>query len=192
MSKKNNNIDDMAFKIMAIGSSDSGKNEIIKKLISVKFDAKSISTVGFGTFNKEIKLRNGYAMKLNIIDTAGIENFKSLWISYIKNADGFLFIFSHNDKTSFDDIKRWLVNIKKEFPNIDFKNIKPAFLVGNYSNLEHEIDKDEIEELRSEYNFCGYIDINSNDNDDYSINLLFSEIGEIFLKIYGKRRTKQK
>ena len=49
----------MAFKIMAIGSSDSGKNEIIKKLISVKFDAKSISTIGFGTFNKEIKLRNG-------------------------------------------------------------------------------------------------------------------------------------
>ena len=67
MSKNNNNIDDMAFKIIAIGSSDSGKNEIIKKLISVKFDAKSISTIGFWYIQQRNKIKKWirYEIKYN-------------------------------------------------------------------------------------------------------------------------------
>ena len=189
MSKNNNNNNyDLSFKLITIGSSSAEKTEIIKKFVSDNYETKTISTIGFGTFNKELTLKDGTIIRLNIIDTPGQENYQALQISYIKNADGVLFIFSHNDKKSFDVIKGWLAKIKKEVPSIDFKNKIPAYLIGNKSDLKHEIEDDEIEEIKNEYNFYGYIYINSKDNNN--IKELFSDMGEILFKIYGKRTKK--
>jgi len=41
--------------------------------------------------------------------------------------------------------------------------------------LEHEIDDDEIEELKTSYNFDGYTNINSKDNT--GIDELFQDMG---------------
>ena len=158
MSKKKNgeNEDIINYKIIIIGGSNSGKSEIIKKFMNQKVDTKTISTIGFASFNKEITLKDGSSIKLNVIDTAGQENYKALLISYIKNSDGILFVFSHDDGNSFEFIKDNLMALKS-VPSIDFKNNKPAYLVGNNCDLEHVIDDDEIKELKNKYNLYGYI-----------------------------------
>ena len=43
----------------------------------------------------------------------GQENYRSIALSYIKNADGVFLVFAHNDRKSFDNIIKWLDDFKK-------------------------------------------------------------------------------
>ena len=191
MSKKKNqkesDKDDISFKIITMGNSGVGKSSIIKRFISNKFEEKTISTIGFGTFNKEIEIK-GTKIKLNIIDTAGQENYKSLSISYIKNADGVLFVFAFDDKKSFDEITGWIDSFT-ENTKLDFKEKLPAILVGNKCDLPLEIDADEIEKLKKEKNFFGYTKTSAKNGDN--IEQLFHSMGEMFIQLYGKKKNKQ-
>ena len=66
MSKKNKeDKDEIIFKIIVLGDSNSGKTSIIKKFLNSKYDIKTISTIGFCSFNKEITLKDGTIIKLN-------------------------------------------------------------------------------------------------------------------------------
>ena len=189
MSKKNKeDKDEIIFKIIVLGDSNSGKTSIIKKFLNSKYDIKTISTIGFGSFNKEITLKDGTIIKLNIIDTASQENYQALSATYLKNSDGVLFVFSHNNRQSLENVKHFLVNFKESEPNLDLNQKIPSYLIGNNYDLEHVIDDDEIEELKTSYNFFGYTNINSKDNT--GIDDLFQDMGEILYKTYGKRKKK--
>ena len=65
----------------------------------------------------------------------------------------------------------------------------PAILVGNKSDLELVIDKDEIEKLKNEKKFFGYIDTSAKNGDN--IEQVFLNMGEMFIQLYGKRKRKQ-
>ena len=191
MSKKNQKEQDnseASFKIITMGNSGVGKSSIIKRFISGKFETKTISTIGFGSFNKEITLKNGTKIKLNIIDTAGQENYKALSASYIKNADGVLFVFAFNEKKTFEDISGWITNFK-ENSKVDFSEKLPAYLVGNKCDLDLVIDKEDIEKLKTEHKFFGYIETSAKEGNN--INEVFQNMGEMFIQIYGKRKNKQ-
>ena len=190
MSKKNQKDQDneISFKIITMGNSGVGKSSIIKRFISGKFETKTISTIGFGSFNKEITLKNGTKIKLNIIDTAGQENYKALSASYIKNADGVLFVFAFDDQKSFEDISEWINNFK-ENSSLDFSEKLPAYLVGNKCDLDLVIDKEDIEKLKTEHKFFGYIETSAKEGNN--INEVFQNMGEMFIQIYGKRKNKQ-
>ena len=181
--------DEILFKVITLGDSGVGKTSIIKKFVSDKFDIKTISTIGFGSFNKELELKSGAKIKLNLIDTAGQENYQALSATYIKNADGVLFVFSHDNRTSFDNVKKWLENYKENNPNLDFSKKIPAFLVGNKSDLDHEIDDEEIEALKNENQFYGSINTSAKNGDN--IQEAFENLGEMLIKIYGKRKKGQ-
>ena len=190
MSKKSQKDQDneISFKIITMGNSGVGKSSIIKRFISGKFETKTISTIGFGSFNKEITLKNGTKIKLNIIDTAGQENYKALSASYIKNADGVLFVFAFDDQKSFEDISEWINNFK-ENSSLDFSEKLPAYLVGNKCDLDLVIDKEDIEKLKTEHKFFGYIETSAKEGNN--INEVFQNMGEMFIQIYGKRKNKQ-
>ena len=190
MSKKSQKDQDneISFKIITMGNSGVGKSSIIKRFISGKFETKTISTIGFGSFNKEITLKNGTKIKLNIIDTAGQENYKALSASYIKNADGVLFVFAFDDQKSFEDIIEWIQNFK-ENTKLDFSEKLPAYLVGNKCDLDLVIDKEDIEKLKTEHKFFGYIETSAKEGNN--INEVFQNMGEMFIQIYGKRKNKQ-
>ena len=182
---KDKDKDEIEFKIITLGDCGVGKTSIIRRFISGKFD-KKMSTIGFGSFSKEITLKDGTKIRLRLIDTAGQENYQALSATYVKNADGVLFVFDHNNKESFINIKKWLDYFKENNKDIDLNNVLPAYLVGNKCDLEHEIDDDEIQDAKKDNNFYGYIDISA--NDDIGINRVFEEMGEMLFKIYGKRK----
>ena len=68
-------------------------------------------------------LKNGTEIILKLIDTAGQEKYQALAKSYIKNTDAVLFVFSHDNKESFENIKKWSDHFKE---NIDFIKSFPA------------------------------------------------------------------
>ena len=190
MSKKNQkeHESEVMFKIITLGNSGVGKSSIIKRFISGKFEEKTISTIGFGSFNKEITLKNNTKIKLSIIDTAGQENYKALSGTYIKNADGVMFVFAVDNRKSFEEIGGWVDNFKNN-SNLDFKGKLPAILVGNKNDLNSEISDEEMEKLKNDYNFYG--SIRTSAKTDENINEVFQNMGEMFFQMYGKRKKKQ-
>ena len=176
------------FKLITLGDSGVGKTSILKRFVNQKFDEDMISTIGFGFSSKQITLKNGSKIKFKLVDTAGQENFRSLNNSYLKNAEGIFFIFSHNSRKSFESITYWIDSIKENIQEINnFKNF-PAFLIGNKSDLEHKINDEEIEDFSKENNFSGYIETSAKEN--INIDKIFQEMGETLIKIYGYKKNK--
>ena len=175
--------------MISLGNSDVGKSSIIKRFIYDKFETKTISAIGFGTFNKEIELKDGTKVILNLIDTAGQENYKALSVNYIKNADGVLLVYANDDRKSFEDIAGWIDSFI-ENTKIDLGNQLPAYLVENKKDSNCSvIDKEEIENLINKYNIYGYIEVNTKDG--YNIKEVFQNMAEMFIKIYGKKKNKE-
>ena len=176
------------FKLITLGDSGVRKTSILKRFVNQKFDEDMISTIGFGFSSKQITLKNGSKIKFKLVDTAGQENFRSLNNSYLKNAEGIFFIFSHNSRKSFENITYWIDSIKENIQEINnFKNF-PAFLIGNKSDLEHKINDEEIEDFSKENNFSGYIETSAKEN--INIDKIFQEMGETLIKIYGYKKNK--
>ena len=190
MSKiKNTEKDIPTFRIVVLGNSDCGKTSIIKRFIFGKYETKTISTIGYCSYTKEICLKNCSSIELNVIEVAGQENFLHLSTPYVKKSDGALLVFSHRDKKSFDDLIKWLNYLKTNLPNFDFNAeypMYPIYLVGNNCEEDSVIDKKEIEEFKTKNNLCGYIDTSA--KEDKNINELFLNMGEIFLQIYEKSK----
>ena len=177
------------FKIITLGDSGVGKTCILRRFVTGKFDKNTLSMIGFETSSKEIVLKNGTKVTLQLIDTAGQENYHALATTYIRNSDGVLFVFSHDSRESFNNIKKWLTSFKENNQDIDFDKEFPAFLVGNKCDLEHKIDDFEIDNLKNEHNFYGYADTSAKDG--IGIDDVFSEMGELLVRIKGKKDQKQ-
>ena len=181
--------DIILFKVITLGDSGVGKTSIIKKFITNNFEENTMSTIGFLTSVKDMDLKNGTRIRLKLIDTAGQENFQSLAKTYIKNSDAVFFVFAHDNRESFDNINKWLTQFKDYNESINFAKSFPAYLIGNKCDLEHEIPEEEIEKMKNDNKFYGYISTSA--KDDIGIQRSFEEMGEMLIKIYGKRKNKQ-
>ena len=190
MSKKQDDDKDiLTFKLITLGDSGVGKTSILKRFVIGRFEKRTINTIGFTSSSKEITLKNGTKIRLKLIDTAGQEKYQALAKTYIKNAEGVLFVFSHDKKESLDNIKKWLDNFKKNNFNFDFNKTFPAYLVGNKCDFEKVIKEEEIQQVKKENNFYGYVETSA--KDDIGINQVFDDIGEMLITIYGNRKKKQ-
>jgi len=93
----------------------------------------------------------GIACRLEILDTAGQDDYQSMLDSWISYADGFLLIYSIDDKESLEAIKskydRIMKNKKGQDPQI--------IVIGNKCDLpenKRRIEKSAVETLCKEWN----------------------------------------
>ena len=130
---------DLLFKLILIGDSCVGKSNILLKYLKNEFDPNSRATVGveFGTKNIII---NNKKIKIQIWDTAGQERYRSITSAYYKGAKGALIVYDITRKCTFDNIDKWISDLKL---NGD-KNICIVIL-GNKSDLndKREVSKEE-------------------------------------------------
>ena len=177
------------YNVITVGDSGVGKTSIICRYTQNKFYEYVLSTMGMAKTARVLTLKNGQKITLFLNDTAGQEQFNSLSKQYFNNADGALFVFDLNNKTSFRNIKTWIT-----FAN-DNKNIGnnfPKYLVGNKKDLERKIDKDEIEIFLEENKDYKYYEISAKDDNDNQINELFQEMGEELFTFASKRKNSNK
>ncbi len=123
---------DLLFKLILIGDSSVGKSNILLKYLRNEFDENSKATVGveFGTKNILI---NGKKIKIQIWDTAGEERYRSITSAYYKGAKGAFIVYDITRKTTFDNIDKWISDLKL---NGD-KNIC-IIILGNKSDLNEK------------------------------------------------------
>ena len=96
------------FNIITLGDSGVGKTSIIKRFCENKFDDNNQSTIGINFSKKEMTFDKKDKIILKLLDTCGQEKYRSLAKTYYRNAHAALFVFSMNDKESFDKINVWM------------------------------------------------------------------------------------
>ena len=122
--------EDFKLKIVVIGDSGVGKTNLIRRFISNTFTENSKATVGVEFTSKSYKI-NEHIFKIELWDTAGQERYKSITAVYYKGAKGALVVYDTTSKSSFDNIDKWMEEIKDKTD----KDIK-LMLIGNKIDLK--------------------------------------------------------
>jgi len=175
---------DLSFKMIIIGDSGTGKSCFSSKAIRNAFEEYSVDTVGyeFLTFNIRI---NNEVIQLQTFDTCGKEMYKSLISNFYRNSSLAIIIYSIDNKESFQNIKKWL----KEVKNANF-NAK-IILVGNKSDLEEsrKVSKDEGENFAKENNLNMFFETSAKTG--HNAQNVFIEAVKLLYKEYIKSKKEK-
>ena len=144
----NNNIKRKKFNLSILGEKTVGKTCLVESLLGKPFNESHIATIGIDTINHKFKI-DGKEYVFKIFDTAGQERYNSVAATTIKIADGFLLVYSVNNKESLEKINIWIQNIE-DFVN---RKEKVLMLVGNKIDInERTISNEEGTKFAKERN----------------------------------------
>jgi len=126
-------------KIVVMGNGGVGKSAIVIQFTTNTFVTDYDPTLE-DNYRREIIVDDKDAA-LDILDTAGQEEFQSLHERWINPADGFLLMYSIIDRVTFEAIKNFkdkIIRIKEAKQELeDGPYVRPAIvLVGNKCDLE--------------------------------------------------------
>ncbi|XP_071668890.1 ras-related protein Rap-2b isoform X3 [Patagioenas fasciata] len=91
------------YKVVVLGSGGVGKSALTVQFVTGSFIEKYDPTIE-DFYRKEIEVDSSPSV-LEILDTAGTEQFASMRDLYIKNGQGFILVYSLVNQQSFQDIK---------------------------------------------------------------------------------------
>ena len=143
-------IKDKQYKIVMLGSGAVGKSAITVQMVSGHFLSSYDPTIE-DSYRTTINVNNQDII-LNILDTAGQEEFYALRDQYMRSGDGYIIVFSITSVTSFLE-----VNAIKEQLNIvldsDDNTLIPIILVGNKCDLEEyrQVQSSDAQRLADEW-----------------------------------------
>lgn len=100
------------FKIILIGDSGVGKSNITSRFSHDTFDEEAIATIGV-EFSSRISTINSTPIKAQLWDTAGQERYRSITTAYYRGAVGIIIVYDITNKKSFDNIGKWIEEIKQ-------------------------------------------------------------------------------
>ena len=135
-------------KYVIIGDSGVGKSNILLRYINNTFSEEFKTTVGveFGAKNIEI---NNKIYRIQIWDTAGQENFRSIARAYYKNSVCACIVYDISNKSTFKSIQSWIDDCTKQTP----KSVL-LLLIGNKNDLKdlREVSYEEGEKFAKLHN----------------------------------------
>ena len=130
-------------KYVIVGDASVGKSNLLLRYSHVQFREEYQLTIGveFGSNNITI---DDKIFRIQIWDTAGQENFRSITRAYYKNSACALIVYDISRRASFDSISTWIEDCKNSSPKSVF-----MVLVGNKCDLEkeREVSEEEGKEL---------------------------------------------
>ena len=135
-------------KFIIVGDSSVGKSNILLRFSRNIFDSGHQATLGIEFANKHL-IYNNTDYLVQIWDTAGQENFRSVTRAYYKASAVAMVVYDITKEESFEHIKTWLSDCKELAPNTVL-----LVLVGNKTDLEEQrvISKERGENLAKENN----------------------------------------
>lgn len=166
------------YKVVVLGSGGVGKSALTVKFVTGQFVEKYDPTIE-DFYRKEIDVDNSPSI-LEILDTAGTEQFASMRDLYIKNGQGFLLIYSLLNRQTFNDLKA----IKDQILRVKNMDTVPMILVGNKSDMfdEREVSANEAKLLAEEWG-CPHFETSAKTS---------SNVDEMFSEIVRQMKTRQK
>ncbi|KAJ5067790.1 ras-like protein rasb [Anaeramoeba ignava] len=142
------------YRIIVLGEGGVGKSAVTIQFLQNHFITKYEPTLE-ETFRKQMEIDSEQCI-LEIIDTAGQEDYYSMRERYIKTGEGFLLVYSIISKTTFDKVNplfESIQRVKESDKPSDTELVIPAVLIGNKSDLSDQraVTKSEGEELAKSF-----------------------------------------
>ena len=121
---------DLSFKIIVIGDTAVGKSCLTMKATKDYFENYYSPTVGFEFFTFNCKI-NDQSIRLQIWDTCGQEEYRSLIQNFYRNSSLAILVYAIDNIKSFENLEIWLNEVKVQgSPDVKI------FLIGNKIDLE--------------------------------------------------------
>lgn len=141
------------YSLTVMGPTSVGKSAMTMQFVQGVFIRDHDPTIE-DAFRKNTTV-DGQPCMLDILDTAGQEDYSVLRSTWMQKRDGFMFVFSVADRTSFTDLDAFY----EQLLAIHEENMPPLLLVGNKCDLESKrlVSTQEGHKLGEKY-ACSYIE----------------------------------
>lgn len=120
------------YKIVVLGSGGVGKSALTVQFVQGIFVEKYDPTIE-DSYRKQVEV-DGQQCMLEILDTAGTEQFTAMRDLYMKNGQGFVLVYSITAQSTFND----LMDLREQILRVKDTDDVPMILVGNKCDLEDE------------------------------------------------------
>ncbi|KAJ3439992.1 ras-like protein [Anaeramoeba flamelloides] len=136
------------YMVVIAGSGSVGKSCLTIRFLQNRFIEDYDPTVEESY--KKMLIIDEKPVVLEIVDTAGQEEYRSVRDKYFKSGQGFVIVYSITSRNSFNEAKKILLKIKQ----VKESSTIPIVLVGNKLDLESErlVEREESEQLKKKYN----------------------------------------
>ena len=120
-------------KLILLGDISVGKTSILGRYIKNSFNEVYKCTIQVERQAKLIDIDLHTSVKLVIWDTCGQEKYRNVTRQYYHGCDGAVIVFDLTNKDSFDNVSKWIEELKTNGPS----NIS-LLIVGNKSDLTND------------------------------------------------------
>ena len=135
------------YKLVVVGDGGVGKSALTIQLIQNHFVDEYDPTIE-DSYRKQVVIDKETCL-LDILDTAGQEEYSAMRDQYMRTREGFLLVFAVNNPKSFEDIARYREKIKR----VKDADEVPLVLVGNKCDLPtRTVDCEQATELAEAFN----------------------------------------
>jgi len=135
------------YKIVVFGSGGVGKSSITLRFVTDTFTHEYLPTIE-DCYRKN-SLVDGKTAFLDILDTAGQEEYSALRDQWVREGKAFLLVYSCTSRQSFNDIPQF----RERILLVNEDEVVPMVLVANKVDLEEErvVSEEEGKQLAEDY-----------------------------------------
>jgi len=144
---KGGHADTQEYKIVVLGGGGVGKSALTIRLVTNNFLEEYDPTIE-DSYRKSVVI-DEKACLLDILDTAGQEEFSSMQDQWMREGQAFLVVYSITSRATFDEA----IIMREKILRCKEEEEPPIVLVGNKCDLEdqRQVQKHEGEELATEW-----------------------------------------
>jgi len=136
------------YKIVVVGGGGVGKSALTIQLIQNHFIDEYDPTIE-DSYRKQVTI-DGETSLLDILDTAGQEEYSAMRDQYMRTGQGFLLVYAITSRGSFDEITQF----RDQILRVKDADKVPMVLAGNKSDLESERQVSTQEGQETAKKFC--------------------------------------
>lgn len=141
------------YKLVVVGGGGVGKSCLTIQLIQSHFVDEYDPTIE-DSYRKQCVIDEEVAL-LDVLDTAGQEEYSAMREQYMRTGEGFLLVYSITSRQSFEEI----ITFQQQILRVKDKDSFPIIVVGNKCDLEQErqVSYEEGQELARRFG-CKFIE----------------------------------
>ena len=173
------------YKLVVLGSGGVGKSALTVQFVQGIFVEKYDPTIE-DSYRKQCEIDNAQCM-LEILDTAGTEQFTAMRDLYMKNGQGFVLVFSIIAQSTFND----LPDMREQILRVKDKDDVPMMLVGNKKDLAEQrvVASHKAQETAQEWR-CEYLECSAKTKD--GVDTIFFDLIKMINKQNPPKEKKAK
>ena len=132
MTSKKEEASPLMHKVIMVGSGSTGKSALTLQFMYDEF-VEDYEPTKADSYQKKVVL-DGEEVQIDILDTAGEEDYAAIRDNYFRSGEGFLCVFSITQDESFQAAKEF----REQIVRVKGKETIPFILVGNKSDLSDQ------------------------------------------------------